>query len=170
MILRVRVWISTPCSSTRPRKASSGSPSFRGSARREGFVAGGYDGQLHEPRFRRRCDERDCLRQRIGSNVLQQRENQTVGKVRRHLDAVRLNFLLTIVRVPDRDLAAGSIDRHIERLRKSRPPLEQVVGDQAEALALRIDGMNVRLLAVQALTCNGRGGPIARPSVRFRLW
>jgi hypothetical protein len=69
------------------------------------------------------------LRQRVGSGVLQQRRDQTVGEVPRKIEVFRLDFLLAVfLDVADRHLAARTLDGHVERLGKRRAFLDEVIG------------------------------------------
>src|SRR6202021_2172527 len=108
--------------------------------------ASGRDRQLHQTRLRRGRDQRKALRQRVRVAVLQQRRDKSVGQVRWEPQAVGFLFLFAaLVGVLHDDLAARAVDRQVERQRKGRALLHQMVADQAK---LPLLGKDRRLVEI----------------------
>jgi hypothetical protein len=82
-----------------------------GTSRRERFLSGSGDSELYEARLRRGGHKRHCLWRSMRLQILQYREDQTVGKVRWDFEVFGLNLLFpVIVGVTDGDPTARTID------------------------------------------------------------
>jgi adenylate kinase family enzyme len=73
--------------------------------------------------------------------ILEQRQDHAVGEIRRHGELLDVRFLLAaLIRVADRDAARRAVDRHVERPRKRRDFLHEMIAEQSERATLRKHG------------------------------
>jgi hypothetical protein len=103
---------------------------------RESLAAGVADLELDEARLRRSSDVRERFGRRVRRHVLQEREYQAVGEVRRQVQLLELRLLFVVVRVAHRDSASGRLYRHVERPGERRPLLDEMVAHQVKSLPL----------------------------------
>jgi hypothetical protein len=118
-------------------------------AGQEGLFTGWRDQQLDEARLRSRGDHRDGRQGRVGRDVLHQRENEAVGDVQRQVQMLGQELVLSIfVRVSNPNFLLFHVNLDVDGMQKGRSLLNEMVVNQAEVSARRVDDRLVMQRAV----------------------